>query len=63
MHKKLTALFAFAVLLVLAFYTPPVQAVFKEVYSELYKTTDIAYADASPFQKLDIYYPTEGEGP
>lgn len=63
MHKKLTSFFAVAVLLLLAFYTQPVQAVFKEVYSELYKTTDIAYADASPFQKLDIYYPTEGEGP
>lgn len=63
MRNKLTALFVFAVFLVLAFYAPPVQAVFKEVYSELYKTTDIAYADTSPFQKLDIYYPTEGESP
>lgn len=63
MKKKLAGIILLLLLGGMAFTAPPVSAVFKEFYSEIYKTTDIAYADESAAQKLDIYWPKEGEGP
>ncbi len=44
---------------------PPqaITAVYKNVYSSLYKETDIPYADRSESEKLDIYWPDKFDGP
>lgn len=64
MKKKLAALIVILFLGVLIIYPPqPVTAVYKTMYSNLYKETDIPYANLSPFQKLDIYWPENFDGP
>lgn len=63
MKKKLAGIIMVLLLGSLAFSAPPVSAVFKSVYSSLYKSVDLPYAEESAAQKLDIYWPTEGEGP
>lgn len=44
---------------------PPqkISAAYKTMYSNLYKETDIPYANLSEFQKLDIYWPDKFNGP
>ncbi len=44
---------------------PPheMRAAYKTIYSDLYKETDIPYANLSEFQKLDIYWPDSFDGP
>jgi acetyl esterase/lipase len=64
LFKKLVAIIGFLIIAVLAIFPPPAMtAAYKEFYSELYKETDIPYANLSEFQKLDIYWPQDFEGP
>ncbi|MEQ8201641.1 MAG: alpha/beta hydrolase [Syntrophomonadaceae bacterium] len=54
-----------AVLLGMVLIFPPrvVTTAFNEFYSNLYKETDIPYANISEAQKLDIYWPNKFDGP
>lgn len=66
MKKKLTAAMTILFLLtgILAIFPPrTITVVYKTVYSNLYKETDIPYADLSESQKLDIYWPDKFDGP
>lgn len=64
MKKKLAAIIGILLIGVLILYPPQaITAVYKTMYSNLYKETDIPYADLSPYQKLDIYWPDKFEGP
>ncbi len=42
---------------------PKFETVFSSVYSGLYKWTDVAYANLSESQKMDIYLPDKFKGP
>lgn len=64
MKKKLAALIILLLIGVLVVFPPQaITAVYKTVYSNLYKETDIPYANLSEFQKLDIYWPDKFDGP
>jgi len=62
--KKLATIIAILLIGVFIIYPPQaVTAVYKTMYSNLYKETDIPYANLSKSQKLDIYWPDKFDGP
>lgn len=63
-NKKLAAFFVLLLIVVMIIFPPQaITAVYKTMYSNLYKETDIPYAALSDSQKFDIYWPDKFDGP